>query len=389
MSVGCRIGMPMLLAGLLTGCQTPPAPVAQVSTQDIVGHVGANRYYTPANQILTPAGLQVELPGMRPQALALSPDGRLLVTAGKTHDLVVVDRNPARSFSACRCLRSGPRTPHPARSPNTSSSPTRTGSSVSPGWPFLRMARASTWRTSMAASRSSASEGRPGGRLVHHAAAAGQRPAPQGGNPRRPRGVPGRQAALRGAQPLQPPGGAGRRHGQGLASLGRGRRPLRRRARRAQGLCQQLGRPRGPTRTASPAPPGTARWCAWTRCATSPAKGRCRSLTSARRTANSALRTPHAEILTGLHASRDGAVAQWPLAGRRQCRQRHAQRDRHAERPRDGDHLRAAEPGRPVWRPAQRSGVRSSRASGCSSATAPRTPSPSSTSPPASRACWA
>jgi len=33
----------------------------------------------------------VELPGLRPQALALSPDGRLLLTAGKTADLVVVD----------------------------------------------------------------------------------------------------------------------------------------------------------------------------------------------------------------------------------------------------------------------------------------------------------
>jgi DNA-binding beta-propeller fold protein YncE len=43
------------------------------------------------NQILTPSGVQVELPGMRPQALALSPDGRLLVTAGKTHELVVID----------------------------------------------------------------------------------------------------------------------------------------------------------------------------------------------------------------------------------------------------------------------------------------------------------
>jgi YVTN family beta-propeller protein len=85
--------MPILLAGLLTGCHTtqPQQNLAQVSTQDIVGHVGANRYYTPANQVLTPVGLQVELPGMRPQALALSPDGRLLVTAGKTHDLVVMD----------------------------------------------------------------------------------------------------------------------------------------------------------------------------------------------------------------------------------------------------------------------------------------------------------
>ncbi len=56
-----------------------------------VGRLGTNRIYTPVNQVLTPAGLQVELPGMRPQALALSPNGKLLVTAGKTHELVVID----------------------------------------------------------------------------------------------------------------------------------------------------------------------------------------------------------------------------------------------------------------------------------------------------------
>ena len=33
----------------------------------------------------------VDLPGMRPQGLALSPDGKILVTAGKTHELVVLD----------------------------------------------------------------------------------------------------------------------------------------------------------------------------------------------------------------------------------------------------------------------------------------------------------
>jgi YVTN family beta-propeller protein len=48
-------------------------------------------YETPVNQIVSPAGLQVELPGIRPQALALSPDGRLLVTSGQTHELVVID----------------------------------------------------------------------------------------------------------------------------------------------------------------------------------------------------------------------------------------------------------------------------------------------------------
>ena len=46
---------------------------------------------TPANQIVTPAGTLIELPGMRPQALALSPDGKILVTAGLTHELVVLE----------------------------------------------------------------------------------------------------------------------------------------------------------------------------------------------------------------------------------------------------------------------------------------------------------
>ena len=46
---------------------------------------------TPVNQRVTPAGIQVELPRIRPNAIALSPDGRILVTAGLTHELIVVD----------------------------------------------------------------------------------------------------------------------------------------------------------------------------------------------------------------------------------------------------------------------------------------------------------
>jgi YVTN family beta-propeller protein len=85
-------GLLLTLVLLLPGCQTPTPPRAQPDRPDAtVGRLGANRYYTPANQILTPAGLQVELPGLRPQALALSPDGQLLVTAGKSHELVVLD----------------------------------------------------------------------------------------------------------------------------------------------------------------------------------------------------------------------------------------------------------------------------------------------------------
>ncbi len=66
-------------------------PTNPFATTEKVGVGGSGHYFTPANQVLTPAGLQVELPGMRAQAIALSPDGRLLVTAGKTHDLLVLE----------------------------------------------------------------------------------------------------------------------------------------------------------------------------------------------------------------------------------------------------------------------------------------------------------
>ncbi|HAO79682.1 MAG TPA: phosphoesterase, partial [Verrucomicrobia subdivision 3 bacterium] len=55
-----------------------------------VGRDGSS-LITPVNQIVTPAGTLIELPGMRPQALALSPDGKILVTSGLTHELVALD----------------------------------------------------------------------------------------------------------------------------------------------------------------------------------------------------------------------------------------------------------------------------------------------------------
>jgi YVTN family beta-propeller protein len=52
---------------------------------------GTNGLITPVNQLVVPAGIQVELPRMRPNALALSPDGKTLVTAGLTRELVVIN----------------------------------------------------------------------------------------------------------------------------------------------------------------------------------------------------------------------------------------------------------------------------------------------------------
>src|ERR1035441_7751943 len=60
------------------------------ATTETVGR-HSTRFETPVNQLVMPAGRLVELPGMRPNALALSPDGQLLVTSGRTHELVVLN----------------------------------------------------------------------------------------------------------------------------------------------------------------------------------------------------------------------------------------------------------------------------------------------------------
>ncbi|MBN1508141.1 MAG: beta-propeller fold lactonase family protein [Sedimentisphaerales bacterium] len=74
------------LLALAGSCRT-----TDYSSTETVGAAGPRRYVTPVHQVLTPVGIQVELPGMRPQAVALSPDGRLLATSGKSRELVLVD----------------------------------------------------------------------------------------------------------------------------------------------------------------------------------------------------------------------------------------------------------------------------------------------------------
>ena len=69
----------------MTSCRKEEPNVEQV------GVAGENRTVLPVNQILEPAGTQIPLPGQRPQALALSPDSRLLAVSGKTSELVIID----------------------------------------------------------------------------------------------------------------------------------------------------------------------------------------------------------------------------------------------------------------------------------------------------------
>jgi YVTN family beta-propeller protein len=79
----------VLAGGLLRGGLGKDS--ADADSTEAVGKTTANRYVIPTNQVLTPAGKTVDLPEMRPQALALSPDGRLLATSGKTKELVIVE----------------------------------------------------------------------------------------------------------------------------------------------------------------------------------------------------------------------------------------------------------------------------------------------------------
>jgi len=92
----CAVGVGV--AVLVSGCarHTTPWSGPPLSAPSSVGRVARNRYQTPSGQVLTPAGRQVELPGMRPQALALSPDGTRLATAGRNHTLVLIDAATGR-----------------------------------------------------------------------------------------------------------------------------------------------------------------------------------------------------------------------------------------------------------------------------------------------------
>ena len=95
---------------LLLALAAPSFPVPAGQT---VGRQNADRSVLPVNQILTPAGRQVDLPGMRPQALALSPNGRLLAVAGKSHEVVTVDPATGRILQVVPLPSEGLTEPQP------------------------------------------------------------------------------------------------------------------------------------------------------------------------------------------------------------------------------------------------------------------------------------
>ncbi len=106
------ISITLLVLPVLAGC----CRTTDYVSAEPVGEIRPQRYVTPVHQVLTPTGIQVELPGLRPQAVALSPDGRLLATSGKTQDLVLLDPQTG-AIKQCVALPSSE-----ARSPDAVSS---------------------------------------------------------------------------------------------------------------------------------------------------------------------------------------------------------------------------------------------------------------------------
>ncbi|MBX3748486.1 MAG: bifunctional YncE family protein/alkaline phosphatase family protein [Opitutaceae bacterium] len=86
-TLACALGAALVLGACRSAAPAPAAPAAT----EHVGRSAPDRIITPVNQVLTPLGRTLDLPGLRPQAIALSPDGRMLAVAGKTSEVLVLD----------------------------------------------------------------------------------------------------------------------------------------------------------------------------------------------------------------------------------------------------------------------------------------------------------
>lgn len=88
------------------------------STTDLVGRSREEYIVTPVNQLLTPYGRQIDLAGLRPQAIALSPDGEQLLLSGKTSELLVIDVEKAEVIERLSLPGDGQTEPPTVASPN-------------------------------------------------------------------------------------------------------------------------------------------------------------------------------------------------------------------------------------------------------------------------------
>jgi len=65
------VAVVFLVVSLAAGAAPGPGPIESFDgSNESIGLQDDGRFFTPVNQVLSPAGYQVEIPAIRPQALA-------------------------------------------------------------------------------------------------------------------------------------------------------------------------------------------------------------------------------------------------------------------------------------------------------------------------------
>ncbi len=85
-----RVFVVFFCFAISANAKDPPDLEFGKTTEPVGPSAEANQFTTPDNHRLAPAGKLIDLPGARPQGVALSPDGRLLVVGGGKY-LTVID----------------------------------------------------------------------------------------------------------------------------------------------------------------------------------------------------------------------------------------------------------------------------------------------------------
>ncbi len=90
-SIAVRALLPLLVALAVSAGHPARAAAAAADTETVGRKPGGRRTVLPVHQVLTPHGRLVDLPGLRPQAIAFGPGRRTLLVSGKTSELLVMD----------------------------------------------------------------------------------------------------------------------------------------------------------------------------------------------------------------------------------------------------------------------------------------------------------
>ena len=88
-----------ILGGVAYADLAPVPGTRPGATGEKVGKIAEGKWLLPTGQIIAPAGRQIDLAGIRPQALTLSPNGKFLAIAGSSKDVLIFDPATGQEIS--------------------------------------------------------------------------------------------------------------------------------------------------------------------------------------------------------------------------------------------------------------------------------------------------